>query len=338
MWGPKQPRVGIIGVGNIGSELYRRVVGLGWKVGFVVKSDGVYRNLTEKIDRLDTYLDYSRKVDLVFLAIPTLDDGTAAYEYITSLLAINIPVVTCEKGALSSHFTELEPQLYRLGYNASVGGGTRFLHYMEGHVGPWTQEIHAVLNCTLNFLLTEVERGRPFTAAAAEAKNRGYAEPGITDPYEIFNQEAKEDVVMKTAILFNLSGFTQERIRTRDLEVKEMRESEVLQVIREAAHRRYIVSITRGTPQRQDRLGGFRLQVGEWMVLGGFQAIDANPLFPLLLFPGITNGIVISEGGTGVYRATGHGGGPGPTTSAMIKDALQLLNPTPPAVPHGKRR
>ena len=335
MWGPKLPRVGIIGAGNIGSELYRKVVELGWNVVFVAKSDGIYQNLTEKIDRLDTYLDYGRKVDLVFLAIPTLDDGTAAFEYLMSLLTINIPVVTCEKGALSGHFTELEPYLHRLGYNASVGGGTRFLHYMKGHIGPWTQQIHAVLNCTLNFILTEVERGRAFSEAVADARERGYAEPGITDPYEVFNQEAKEDVVMKTAILFNLSDFTKTRIRASDLEVKEMHESEVLQVIREVPRRRYIVSIIRGKPEREDRLGGFKYHVGDWTILGGFQAIEINPLFAQLVLPGIANGLVVYEGAGGIYRATGPGGRPGPTTSAMIKDAQQLLAPTPPR--HRKR-
>lgn len=333
----KTPRVAIIGAGNIGSELYRKLLLLGWEVACVVKSDGVYKNLHDRIDRLDSYLDRCRSVDIAFLAIPTLDDGTAAYEYLMSFLELGKPIVTCEKGALSSHFTELEPFLHLIGYSATVGGGTRFLRYMEGHIGPWTQQIHAVLNCTLNFLLSEVERGRPFVDAAADAKRLGYAEPGLSDPFEIFNQEAKEDVVMKTAILFNLSDFTRERIRASDFEVKEMRDSEVTQVIREAKRRRYIVSITRGEPDRDDRLGGFQHQVGEWTIRAGFQALDVNPLFSQLVLPGISNGLIIYEGADGIYRATGPGGGPGPTTSAMAKDALHLLAaPTGPA--HARRR
>lgn len=336
MRAPKPPRVGIIGAGTIGAELYRKVQRLGWDVAFVAKSDGVYKNLATKIDRLDNYLNYAAGLDVALVAIPTFDDGTAAYEYLQSFLQQNIPVVTCEKGSLSSHFAQLEPYRHRIGYSATVGGGTRLLHYVEDHVGPWTRQIHAVLNCTLNFLLSEVEGGRPFIDAADDAKRRGYAEPVIDDQYEIFNQEAKEDVVMKTAILFNLCGFTPERIRASDLAVKEMREPEVAQVIREAGQRRYIVSILRGAPQHNDRLGGFQHQVGGWTILGGFQAIASNPLFAQLVLPGITNGVLISQGEEGVYRATGPGGGPGPTTSAMIKDALQLLALPPAQPPDGE--
>ena len=79
MRAPKPPRVGIIGAGNIGSELYRKVQRLGWEVAFVAKSDGVYKNLTDKIDRLDSYLNYAAGLDVAFVAIPTLDDGTAAF-------------------------------------------------------------------------------------------------------------------------------------------------------------------------------------------------------------------------------------------------------------------
>lgn len=333
----KPPRVGIIGAGNIGSELYRKVVGLGWEVKFVVKSDGVYRNLTDKVDRLDNYPEYAAGTDLAFLAIPTLDDGGTAHQYLRCYLDRGIPVVTCEKGSLGYYFPELEPFRHRIGYSATVGGGTRFLRYMEGHVGPWTLEIHAVLNCTLNYLLTEVDRGVPLETAATNARRLGYAEPGISDPYELFNQEAREDIVMKTAILFNLSNFTPQRIRASDLAVREMREPEITQVLREAGQRRYIVSITRGKPEHTDCLCGFRHQVGEWYIRGGFQALDSNPLFSQLVLPGITNGIIIYEGAEGIYRATGPGGGPGPTTSAMIKDALKLLAPTPTAVAHAKR-
>ena len=336
MRAPKPPHVGIIGAGNIGAELYRKVLNLGWEVTFVAKSDGVYKNLTNKIDRLENYLNYASGLDVIFLAIPTLDDGTAAYEYLLSFLKLNIPVVTCEKGSLSSHFAELEPYRHRIGYSATVGGGTRLLRYMEGHVGPWTQEIHGVINGTLNYLLSEVAAGKPMGAAIADVQRLGYAEPGVNGVLEIINQEAKEDVVMKTAILFNLSNFERERrLKASDMKVCEITDAEVDQLIREAGKRRFIVSITRGARQRDDTIGGFRHQVGEWNIRGGFQALESNPLFSQLVLPGIVNGVIVYEGGENTYRATGPGAGAVPTTSAMVKDELRLLASASPA--HAQR-
>ena len=101
-------KIGIIGAGNIGSELYRKAIALGWDVRFLVKADGVYKDLDEKIDEVDNYLNYCDGLDVVFLAIPTFDDGKTAYDYMISLLEKEIPVVTCEKGALSNYFPELK--------------------------------------------------------------------------------------------------------------------------------------------------------------------------------------------------------------------------------------
>jgi len=82
-------RIGIIGGGNIGSELFRKAQKLCWDVRFVLKSDGVYRNLTEKVGKLGQYQNYASGLDAVFLAIPTRDDGKIAFNYLSFYLSLD---------------------------------------------------------------------------------------------------------------------------------------------------------------------------------------------------------------------------------------------------------
>ena len=327
-------RVGIIGAGNIGSELFRRVKQLGWDVLFVLKSDGVYKNLTEKVD-VENYQEHIYQkyiftdiLDVVFLAIPTLDDGKAAFDYLSFYLSRNIPVITCEKGALSNYFFELEKWLDNIGYSATVGGGTRLLRYAKEMISANTLEMHAVINGTLNYIFDEISRGRTLGEITSEAKRMGYAEPGTKDPLDIINQESVEDVPMKTAILFNICNLSPEVIKGKEILARKIQERDLIKLIRESSKRRFVVSIIKKNRNQNDSIGGFSYEVGEWIISGGFIDIAANPIFHELVPHGVNNAIIICEGKYGVdgiYRLSGQGAGAGPTASSMIKDAFYLV-------------
>ena len=327
-------RVGIIGAGNIGSELFKRVKQLRWDVLFVLKSDGVYKNLTEKVDvgnyQKYIYQKYIRTgvLDAVFLAIPTLDDGKVAFDYLSFYLPHNIPVITCEKGALSNYFSELEKWLDNIGYGATVGGGTRLLMYAKEMISNNTLEIHAVINGTLNYIFDEISRGRTLGEVTSEAKRMGYAEPGAEDPLDIINRESVEDVPMKTAILFNVCSFSSEVIKGKEIVARKIKERDLKKLIRESCKRRFVVSIRKGNKNQNDNIGGFSHEVGEWTISGGFIDITANSTFRELVPHGVNNAIIICEGKyrvDGIYRLSGQGAGAGPTVSSMIKDVFCLV-------------
>ncbi len=323
-------KIGIIGAGHIGSVLYKKVLSLGWEVKFVLKDDGIYKNLSEKIDSLENYQNYYKDLDIVFLAIPTLDDGKTAFEYMASLLKRNIPVVTCEKGALSNYFSELEKWLDKIGYSATVGGGTRLLKYLEERINPQVNEVHAVINGTLNYIFDEISRGRNLAEVIEEAKTLGYTEPGASSPVEIINKESLGDIPMKSAILFNICfrKFTPERMKAKNVKLNKIGEPEIKKLITEAQDRRYIVSITKGNNYEEDVIGGFQYQIDNWTISAGFKNISKNPLFSELAPSGVNNSLLIYEGEYGIdgtYKITGQGAGAGPTTSSMIQDAIKLL-------------
>ena len=321
--------VGIIGFGNIGMELYRKILGMGWNVAFVIKSDGIYRhfngnNAVAKIEGISDYRDAEglAELDMVFLAIPTADDGKTALGYIRFFNDVmGIPVITCEKGSPANYFREAT-EMSMLGYSASVGGGTRLLKFLNERMSPNVKEIHCVLNGTLNYIFDTVARkGMPLGEAAALAQQLGYAEPGAKDILEIINGEAVGDVPMKVCILMNSCGLVKEPIRAKDIRKEKITGTGLMTILYEK--RRHIVSFTR-RDNREYVIGGFSFYTGDWLVSAGFKRIPKGSLLEKAVPEGVNNSMLVSEGRDGrdgVYILTGPGAGAGPTTASMIKDA-----------------
>lgn len=318
----------LIGMGNIGKELQRRLVSTKLNHFFPlysVKNDGLYSYLGTKVGEKEEYANYIDKIDAVCLAIPTADDGKIALDYITTVLKSGKPVVTCEKGALSNFFEELEPNLKMIGHSASVGGGTRLLQYTKQRMNSEVEQIHAIINGTLNYVFEEVSRGRSLGEVVLEAKKLGYAEPGAETPLDVINMEAHSDLPMKTAILFNVLELG--KLKAKDFKCNKMDDEDLRRLVRESRKRRYIVSISRECPQ-EDIIGGFTQYINGWYIVAGFKKINENPLFMQLAVSGVNNSLLMYEGKYGIngtYRLSGQGAGAGPTTTAMLLDLEQLL-------------
>ncbi len=315
--------VGIIGAGLIGSALYNKLQSGGWNVKFVLRKSGLYRDLEQKIE--GDYLDYTQELAAAFIAIPTADNGSVALGYIKSFIGRGIPVVTCEKGALSNHFASLESCIEKIGFSACVGGGTRLLSYMRERGPAQIREAHAIVNGTLNYIFDEVSRGANMHSAVKMAQKLGYAEPGAEGPLEVINQEASGDIPMKTAIIFNIGRFGGSPITALSLNPKKLAEAEMEELLKDASSRRYIVSFTR-EDRKEDVIGGFRHYSGGWVISAGFKNINKNPFYSAMLPSGVNNSILFNEGGNETYVLSGPGAGAGPTTSSMLIDAVRLVN------------
>lgn len=328
----KKISVGIIGRGAIGSEVYHKSDSRGWNVNWVSDSEGIYSDLSgkRKLANLEDYVSCLDGLDVLFLAIPTLDTGETAFQYITSSLAAGVPVVTCEKGALSNYFSELGEAVknQRVGYSATVGGGSRLLRYLQERTGPQVQEVHAVINGTLNYIFDGLSGGRSLGDVVEETKKLGYAEPCAKHPLEVINKEATGDVPMKTSILFNVCNLSQEKMRARDVRVFPIELIDLKRLVKEAANRRYIVSITRDENNEEDVIWGFKHQIGGWHISAGFKHMEDNPLFRELIPSGVNNAVLVSEGEFGKdgnYVLVGPGAGAGPTTNSMVIDAEKIM-------------
>ncbi len=317
-------KVGIIGNGRIGQETIKRVLQKGWKAPVIVDIDGVYNSSKEKIAKPSDWLDCFKGMDIAVLSIPTLDDGRIAYEYIKALVEIGIPVVTSEKGALGNYFPELKPLIdkNKIGYSATVGGGTRLLHWLKERLSPGAKEVHLVINGTLNYVFDGLSGGRALDKVVEEAKKLGYTEPGAQKALEVINAEACRDVPMKVSVLLNICGFGE--IRARNINAQMVAEADLKKLVREATFRRYIVSITR-EENKEDMVGGFKFPLNEWWVSAGFKNRTQNSLFLQLVPLGVNNAALI-YGIDGAYTLTGPGAGTAPTVmGSIIKDIEDLI-------------
>ncbi len=314
-------KVGIIGMGRIGTELSERITQNGWEL-LITRTSGVYTFRKEKIAEPSDWLGCFKDLDIVCVCIPTLDDGRIAYEYIKGLLENDKPVVTCEKGALGNYFPELKHWINRIGYSATVGGGTRLLPWLRGRLTTGTKEVHLIINGTLNFIFDGLSRGRALDEMVAEAKTLGYAEPGAEKPSEVINTEANKDVPNKISVLLNTCGFGE--VRAKEIDVKPISENDLKRLVREATFRRYIVSIMREANE-EDVIGGFKFLVNDWHISAGFKNRSHNPLFLQLVPPGVNNAVLI-YGSDGTYILTGPGAGVIPTVGSIMRDIADLSN------------
>ena len=312
-------RVGIVGAGAIAKHLANRLTVMGVDVVFMFgrNSQKIFENFLDDVN-----------LDAVFIAISTLDKGEAARDYILKCAERDIQVITCEKGSLGYHSDVVHlSKIGKLGYSATVGGGTRMLKYLRGRRQiKGTVEIHAVLNGTLNFVFDEMRgNGRSLGEACEEASRLGYAEPGATDPLSLINGELK-DVLMKTCVLFNTS-LSDKVIITPDGLGSFEQTAEDLEIMSETGgDLRLVISFSNHRTMKEYSCVGnsFSLNSADgWSITGAFRDIPKSSQAFSWLPVGVGNAIHLIEGDLGhggKYTLLGPGAGHEPTTSAMIAD------------------
>ncbi len=341
---------GLIGYGNIGHEVVRQLalpgvagrLGLQAKPAFIAVSRGII-DADEQPTAYQTLQDLPELPDVVFVAIPSSDDGKIALDYISYLLDQGKLVITAEKGALANNYAKLKAtsdNFARLGITATVGGGTRLLQVAREYcqdIDNITQ-IHLALNGTLSAIMDWVApvkgEGMELDAAAQKAADLGYAEPGSESAAAIIRGEAEGDIPKKVAIFCNSVGLSQQPIDWQKLRFS-LPDSQIEQAVNPAEPRRFLVSLypleyaqSQTDAPEDDIIGGFNIDHDSWRLVGGFRRIEASPLFSALAaLSGPGNGMVIGLGpdaSDGVYVITGPGAGVNPTVNAMIDDFVRL--------------
>jgi homoserine dehydrogenase len=297
----------MIGYGNVGKAVSDRLNQINAEVIGIIRSDSlVHRSMDSNTPiSTDTGAWKTLKPDIVFLTMPSTEDGIAAHGYISHFIKSGVPVVTAEKGAMANYFDELLPHVDRLlGISATVGGGTRMLQVLRERINPQVNQVHLTLNGTLNFIMDGVSRGQSFGQVVEQAQMLGYAEPGASDHLEVINGEVVGDIPKKISIIWNYTESPEDDsvdlqyVKWKELKQPAVTEPELRQLIAEATVRRYIVSWYRASAiiPENDTVCGFEHVTGEWKIVGGFQRVDRNPLFSELNKPGPNNAMVVATG------------------------------------------
>ncbi len=198
--------------------------------------------------------------------------------------------------------------------------------------GTWQDQpvqIFAVINGTLNFIFSEMERmRRPLGEVCEDAIKSGFAEPGASDPLSHINHEL-EDVLRKTCVLHNTILASGSKFVTPDQFSQLIQTTEGIERLSEVGGGcRFIVSFTNHSSLEKPTFLGqdFFSLVGKWEISGGFRRIADLPDVSWLPLH-VGNALLFVEGlhgKGGKYHVVGNGAGAEPTTSAMLNDFDQL--------------
>ncbi len=214
--------IGLLGLGTVGTEVYRlladrealaRTVGRPVVVRRVaVARPGRARQVPVPADLLTTdawEVVTSPEVDIVVELIGGIEPARG---YLLRALALGKSAVTANKALLAAHGPELFAQTEASGahlyFEASVGGGIPLIKPIsESLAAAHLQSITGILNGTTNFILTRMaHEGWSFEDALAEARRRGFAEADPADDVDGHDAAAKLAILASVAFHCYITG------------------------------------------------------------------------------------------------------------------------------------
>jgi len=314
--------IAIVGLGNIGSEVYRHLVKnkkviekntnstyqikyisakkISKKRGFSIPKKMWVKNPLSLVKKDD--------VDIIIELIGG-PDGVAK-KLVFAALNNNKHVVTANKALIFKHGNELakiaEKNSVNLLFEASVGGGIPIIKSIkESLVGNKLFHIYGILNGTTNFILTEIERTKKsFKEILLNAQKLGYAE---TNPkLDLNGDDVKSKISILSALCFKTKiinkSFLTEGIEQIDLEDVEY-----------ANKFKYKIKLL-GISEIIDNK--IKQRVHPCLI-----SKDSD----LAKISGAHNAIMVEGNPVGKIVYQGLGAGKGPTTSSIVSDLNSIL-------------
>ncbi len=219
-------------------------------------------------------------------------------------------IVTANKALLAEHGPELFDRARELGrtiaFEAAVAGGIPIIAAMsESLTANQILSIHAILNGTSNFILTQMEEQQAdYRSAVAEAQRLGYAEANPAMDVD------GSDAAQKLAILAHLAFGT--RISWRDIPRVGIDSVDIADIrfAQELGYRIKLLAVGDLTPE------GLELHVSPTLVRRGSPLAEVRGAFNAVRVVGDVVGRVFFQG---------QGAGQMPTASAVTADLISTV-------------
>lgn len=214
-------RVGLAGLGTIGEAAALRVLAESDEfsaTGALVRDLSKPRNgLLDDIQMhqdIDAFLDAGPEVIL-----DALSDGEAGLTLAEKALDRGVSIISANKQAMAGSLSRLHQAAKDNGahlcYAASVGGGAPLIETVRrARAKDEIRSVTAILNGTVNYILTAVRSGANFDAAVKKAQDAGFAEPDPTADlsgddsrakisilsFEAYGREVDQDAIQLEAL------------------------------------------------------------------------------------------------------------------------------------------
>ena len=334
----KKIGIGIIGLGNVGSRLYKEIISKKKEIKLkTAKNIDIVAISAKNINKKRSFkfkkkiffknplnIIKNPKVNIVIELIG-LSDGISK-KIVENSLKNRKHVITANKALISKHGDYLasiaEKNNVNLEFEAAVGGGIPILRTLkDGLATNKINKVVGILNGTSNYILSDMEKSKnSFQNVLKKAQNLGFAE---TNPK---NDLDGNDVLAKIRILSALSfnkKISKKKCLMNGIENIELKDINMA-----------------------DKLS-LRIK------LLGITEIINNQLFervhPCLIkkdsyianINGAMNAIILQGSPVGQSILQGEGAGPGPTSSALLSDLLSILRGNikyPFGTPNNKRK
>ena len=299
----KKLNIAIIGLGNIGSYLYKF---LKENQKILSKKNNCIPNIIY-ISSKNIKQKRSIKVDIIVELIGGAEG--AAKKLVFNALKNKKHVVTANKALIAKYGDKLskiaEENKVNLEFEAAVCGGVPIIRSIkEGLIANKINKVYGIFNGTSNYILSTMDSdNKNFKDVLFDAQNKGYAE---SNPKSDLNGE---DVASKLKILSSLCFNS---------------------LINHKIHVEGINNIDKYDIDSANRLG-YKIK------LIGFSEIIGNQIYqrvhPALInkssyiasIDGVLNAVIVEGRPVGQNVIQGEGAGPEATTSALVSDISSIL-------------
>ena len=334
----KNINIAIVGLGNIGSRLYKEIISKKKDIGLktntninivAISAKNINKKRSFKVKKnifFKNPLDITKnsKVDIVIELIGS-SDGISK-KVVESALKNKKHVITANKALMSKHGDNLtsiaEKNRVNLEFEAAVGGGIPVLRTIkDGLATNKINKVVGILNGTSNYILSQMQKTKKsFKNVLKEAQKLGFAE--ANPKFDLDGSDVLAKIRILSSLSFNnkISKNICLRNGIENIELKDIDMAEKLDL---------------------------RVK------LLGITEIINNKLFervhPCLIkkdnyianIDGVMNAVILEGNPVGESVLQGDGAGPGPTSSALMSDLLSILRGNikfPFGIPSTKRK
>jgi homoserine dehydrogenase len=314
-------KVALVGMGTIGTGVARllleqreriaRHAGRPVELAYVVDTDiRRKRNFALPARLLTDDLNAVLDDPEVTVAVELVGGLEPARTIVLKLLDSGKDIITANKALLAEHGRELFDKAREKGrsiaFEGAVAGGIPIIASInECLIANQIESIHAILNGTSNFILTQMEEnGTDYGAALSEAQQRGYAE---ANP---FMDVSGSDAAQKLAILAHLAFSAHVNWREIPRTGIDIVTASDMQFAKELGYSIKLLAVAERVPE------GLELHVSPTLVRLGA---------PLAEVRGAYNAIRVVGDAVGRVFFHGLGAGQMPTASAVVSDIVDTI-------------